>query len=536
MIKINKTDSIIDIIIKIKNCKKKEIILDFPFWHPIIHNYISLKIIKSKAWNKDLIIITNDKTAKKIWKSLWIKYSQLWDMDLLEYNYTFTEYTKYLIRHYLLELSQLFSKKSPNIVFDYQKKYWITNWKIWFFLFWLIISISLFLFIFYFAVNKTYIYITPEISVKTSAKNFIFKENVDNEINKNNVIKLNKVNKLIYLTDSFWTSWINEMTLNRSKWKVKFYNELNEKIELLKNTRIESSDWILFTTNSNVTIPKSTKTSTWAIIPWTVNIFITSKIHDSSWKIVWNKANKEIWLILTIPWLKSNKEKIYAKIINKTIWADNSYTKQLKKEDIINAEKILETKLKQKALNELKKQIQNENNSNNIKYQILWIDWILKYTNFNITQKDKLTIWDNIDSFELSWTIKLSTYTYNTEKVINQLSTSIKSRLLKDVEKLLFINNNSLRLSNIISKIEKPIEIKATAQIEAFFSHIFLKKENNYIDKLKSTISWIHKDDALKILLNNPNISNVKITIRPFFIEKISKITENIIIKVIEKE
>jgi hypothetical protein len=31
MIKINKKDSIIDIIIKIDNCKQKEIILDFPF-------------------------------------------------------------------------------------------------------------------------------------------------------------------------------------------------------------------------------------------------------------------------------------------------------------------------------------------------------------------------------------------------------------------------------------------------------------------------------------------------------------------------
>jgi hypothetical protein len=49
MIKINKNDSIIDIIIKINNCKKNEIILDFPFGHPIIHNYTSLKILKNKA-------------------------------------------------------------------------------------------------------------------------------------------------------------------------------------------------------------------------------------------------------------------------------------------------------------------------------------------------------------------------------------------------------------------------------------------------------------------------------------------------------
>jgi hypothetical protein len=36
-------------------------------------------------------------------------------------------------------------------------------------------------------------------------------------------------------------------------------------------------------------------------------------------------------------------------------------------------------------------------------------------------------------------------------------------------------------------------------------------------------------------LLNNPNISDVKIDIRPFFISTISKISDNIIIKVVEK-
>jgi len=70
MIKINKKDSIIDIIIKIDNCKQKEIILDFPFGHPIIHNYTSLKILKNKSNKKDLIIITNDKSARKIGRKL----------------------------------------------------------------------------------------------------------------------------------------------------------------------------------------------------------------------------------------------------------------------------------------------------------------------------------------------------------------------------------------------------------------------------------------------------------------------------------
>ena len=41
-------------------------------------------------------------------------------------------------------------------------------------------------------------------------------------------------------------------------------------------------------------------------------------------------------------------------------------------------------------------------------------------------------------------------------------------------------------------------------------------------------------EDAKTILLNNPKISDVNITVRPFFIENISKIIDNIEIKIIE--
>jgi hypothetical protein len=49
MIKISKEDSIIDVIIKIKHVEEKEIVLEFPFGHPLLHNYTSLRILKTNA-------------------------------------------------------------------------------------------------------------------------------------------------------------------------------------------------------------------------------------------------------------------------------------------------------------------------------------------------------------------------------------------------------------------------------------------------------------------------------------------------------
>ncbi len=535
MIKIHKKDSIIDVIIKINNYKWKEIILDFPFGHPILHNYTSLKILKNKSGKKDLIIITSDKTAKNIWEKIWIKYSKIGDSDLLEYNYTFLEYLKYIIKRYFNEILNLFWNKSWDIIFEYQKKYWKWWSKIWFFLIWMIVSVLLFIFIFYFAVNKTYIYITPEIEIKTKAENFIFREVETDEISNNNIIELKKVSKLLYLTNTFWTSWINKDTLKKSKWKVVFYNELNEEVRLLKNTRLEDSNWTLFISDSEIIIPKAIISSTWSITPWKVKINITSKIYNNKWVIVWENANIDKWVLLTLPWLKENKNKIYAKTLWKIKWANNNYKKQLTQIDIDNAKKLLELKLKQKALNELKKQILEDNKNNNITHKILWVDDILIYSDFTVIWDKELKIWTDITDFKLSGTIKITSYTYNIEKVLNLLSNTVKSSTLKEIQKILYINQQSLRIADILYKKENPLEIKATAQVEVFLAHNFLNKENNYINKLKETIWWIDKNEALKILLNNSKISDVTIDIRPFFINKISKITDNIIIKVVEK-
>jgi hypothetical protein len=58
----------------------------------------------------------------------------------------------------------------------------------------------------------------------------------------------------------------------------------------------------------------------------------------------------------------------------------------------------------------------------------------------------------------------------------------------------------------VIYKKDLPLEVKATVEIEAFYSHNFLNQKNNYIEKLKESIAGLSKEDAIKILINNPKI------------------------------
>jgi len=533
MIKVHKNDSIVDIIIKIKNNNEKELIIEFPFGHPVLHNYTSLKIIKTKASKRELIIITNDKTAKKIWKNLGIKYSITDNPDLVEYNYTFLEYFLYTFKSYFREIKDVFlQKNNDSVLYKYNKRYW--NWKIWYFITFIFFSLFLLIFIFYFAVNKTYIYITPEIEVKTKAKNFIFTEMREDEyVLDENTIKLKKIEKIVSITDKFWTSWISEETISNSRWKITLYNLFSDEVDLKENTRVETASWVTFLIEWSVSIPASSVSWTGQVIPWKIDAYAVSRSHDSNWKISWSKANIWSWTTLILPWLKEDKEKLYAIVISDFKWANDNYTKVLTKEDIENAKLLLRWKIENEALKQIKNDISESNKVNNVEFEILWIDDIIKYSNFEIFWLENLNPGDKKEKFELWWTIKISTYSYNKELLINKMKNDINNNIIANIEEILEINSSSLRIANILWNENHPYSIKATAQVEVLFIHNFLSKTNSYVERLKTIVAWMDKEEAEKILLNNSKISNVKIETKPFFIDSISKITDNIIFKVV---
>ncbi|MDD2907583.1 MAG: hypothetical protein PHH98_02985 [Candidatus Gracilibacteria bacterium] len=532
MIKVHKNDSIVDIIIKIKNNNEKELIIEFPFGHAVLHNYTSLKIIKTKAAKRELIIITNDKTAKKIGKNLGIKYSITDNPDLIEHNYTFFEYFLYTFKSYFREIKDVFLQRNHDSVLGkYNKKY--GNGKIGFFISFIFISLFLLLFIFYFAVNKTYIYITPEIEVKTKAKNFVFTEMKDDEfVLDENTIKLKKIQKIVSLTDKFGSSGISEKTVSNSRGKVTLYNYFGDQIDLIANTRIETMSGVTFLLEGSVSVPASSISGSGQVIPGKIDAYAVSRNHDSEGKISGLRANIPNGTKLELPGLKTDKDKLSAIAISDFKGANDNYTKVITKEDIENAKLLLRGKIEAEALKQLKDEITETNKTNNVEFEILGIDNVIKYSDFEIFGIENLKVGDEVEAFELGGTIKISTYSYNKDLLISKMRNDIKNSILSDVEEILEINSNSLRIVNILWTENNPYSIKATAQVEVSFIHNFLSKSNNYIDRLKSVVAGLDKDEAIKILLNNSKISNAKIDTKPFFIKNVSKIQDNIIFKV----
>lgn len=543
MIKVKIDETIVDIVEKIEAQESGDIVLDFPLWHPILHNYISLKILKSKVGNRKLIIATNDRIGKKIWKQLWIEYSVVKDnkfytenthSKLLEHNFTFWEYFKFQIRSYISELGSIIhTNKKINSINKYRQRY-NSTFSMTIFMGGFVCSCLLFLFVYYFVISKSYIYITPEIIVRKEAHNFIFWENSENSILWNNKnIKIKKLFHNTQLKETYSSTQIQNNSQDRSRWSIMLYNKLDQEQTLIPNTRFQSSDGLLYEVETWVKVPPAIIDNFWNISPGSVTITIRSKTKDTSGNYIGTRWDIPAETPLILPGLPENlRESIYAKTIENFSWGNDTFQKIVSQDDIDNALSLFEEKLKNEAISEVRQNISYQNSQNSTQIDILSGPESIRYKNLKIEVEEGVVAGSTKESFHISWSIDVEAYTFNKESIIQKLKTLVNERKIDGIEKISHIDESSLRMSEIIYTEERPFEMKATFEIEALFLHDFLHRENTYMELLKSEIRWFPKEKAEKILLNDPRISSVEIKIRPFFSKSISNIYNNIIFKI----
>lgn len=543
MIKIEINDSIIDVVNKINNCEDDEIILSFPLWHQILHNYMSLKILKSKAWKKRLTISTSDIVSKKIWTSLWIKYTFIkdWEIikktsarqEILKKNYTFFGYFIYVIRQYLIKFYKIFfAEKSSTIKYknfiDSSRKSGVL-----FLIISLLVSVGMLGFIFYFAVSKTYVEILPEVNIKTQGINMTFTENKEltESLRNDFIIPLTPLSKIVNFSYSHNATWIDYTQTKLASWEVTFINEMKIEYSFRPKTRVLSEEWIVYETTDWIKIPGATVDEKWKTTFWKVTTNVQAQTFDSKWVFSGTRANLKEW-ILTIPWLKFNQDKVYAKITKPMSWWEDQLVSMIDEKDIENAKNMFEERIKDFSLNELKDEIVNKNAQSGIKYEILAIDNIIEYNNLNISNVEEITPGEKVDNFTLNWNIEIKTYIYNKNLVLNLFSKLINNSLLKWTDKLMFIDDNSLRVIEVVDKKEWPLTVKSTLEIDAWITFDFDNNSNFYNQKLKQTILWLSNKEAKNILLNEKNIANVFIKNTPFFTNYVSGNIDNIILKI----
>jgi hypothetical protein len=184
-----------------------------------------------------------------------------------------------------------------------------------------------------------------------------------------------------------------------------------------------------------------------------------------------------------------------------------------------------------------------------VTFEVLSYDDIFKNVKINISEPKDIKTWDKLNYFTLKWTLEFSSYVYNKDLVINKLKNIVNEKMVREekvinwetkideIEKLLSIDTNSLRITNIVYETNYPkLEVKLTLEIDALIYKNFLNENSAYVQRLKNWIYGIPEKDAEKILLNDKNIRSVNIDIQPFFMTNISNIENNVIFEIEDPE
>ena len=85
------------------------------------------------------------------------------------------------------------------------------------------------------------------------------------------------------------TSWIDESEQSRATWKVLLKNLTIEDTYLVKNSRLVTTDWLVFLLEHDVTIPWAITNEAWEVVPGELEAKVIARIDDINWNIIWKK-------------------------------------------------------------------------------------------------------------------------------------------------------------------------------------------------------------------------------------------------------
>ena len=443
--------------------------------------------------------------------------------NILKHNFTMWEYFLYELKRWGHYIQFLFTRKKEKIPL-----YKVKNISPNFFLIiaWLIMSLSLLLFIFYFTVSKTYVYVTPQISVKPISANIIFSQNTGTLIQPKNTIQIRKIILPVEHKMRFTLDTIDPNSATNARGTATLYNELVADQALKPNTRFISDDGVVFRSESWINIPWAKEDNGITQI-WTIEVTLAADISDEAGRIIGSRGNIPTGTILSIPGLKFNRDKVYAKTDSPFLgWMDPKIH-IITKWEIDRFQGIIREQLSRVARDKIQTWIKGSNLQGGEEYAILMGESV-KLTDETITIDGGKKIWDFTDDVELKWQINVTALVYDKRKTIEYLTSIFREKLLYGTDKELGIHTDTLRLTNIVSRNEDDTLIKATMEMNATITYDLENAVNELTRRMKVIIAGLSKGDATTRLINEWHVRQVEIKFSPFWMSHVSSNLDNI--------
>lgn len=449
--------------------------------------------------------------------------------NLLAHNMTMRQYFFYEVKRgasylYFLLFQKFFAKKkerilhfresSPNMVLMVSG---------------LVVSITLLLFIFHFAVSKTYVSIAPQITVKPVSSNIIYAlvTNTGSELQTaRNIITQKVMNIPVTHEMQFTLDTIDPNSTASAGGVVTLYNELTTEQALKPQTRLVTEGGEVFRTTAWVNVPPSRTVNDITEIG-RVEVSVVADPSDEAGRTIGQRGNIKAGTDLTIPGLKFNRDKVYGKAKEDFTGGQDPKVHVVSEGEIKKFEWILREQLLRVARDELQAKLDDNKKTSGEDYALLMGDGIVfTWETLSIASGQKYG--DIANEVTLRGAVTVEAIVYDRKATIEYLSAIFREGLLQGTDKEIAIHTDTLRMSNIVSKVEDNSRIKATMEMTASVTYDFENAANELTRHMKLLIAGLWEDTAVERLKEDGHVKDVEITFSPFWISTVSSNIDNI--------
>lgn len=546
-------NSILD---RIKKVKEKDVFLVVPAKSLIFQSILNLKILKTKTedLSKTLTLVTKYARGKELCKNIDLKVidslqnkddSQeikikinsidAYRNDSSDEEPRYKDQSKVSITEIIGKVSQKFKTKTDELKSDYNfydfsfsrpnRKGLIAI---------IFLSVSLFFFISYIALPGATIYILPKSDVIESSLNIELADAIMNqkifEENPPYMVKTSPIEAVFEKKINFDTlSTVFEGT--NAQGKIKLVNIAEQSWTLKTQTRFQTKDGLVFRSKEWVTVPAKKADQAFAF----AYVNIEADEFDVYKQIIGDRGNIGPTKFI-IPGLSAfNQKYVWGESEAPLQGGVSKWSKIVQKEDLEAAKKKVEKDILDSAKQDMKTYIEHQNEINRIDLVLLDNPKYIKKEVLEIRLPENL-IGQKKNQIEVYIKLKVTALAYDDLKFKQILKSNLYAKSHPDMQ-VKEVNFDNVGYDIIDeNKTLKIIKISATVNgREEYTVDTSTESGLRFVNKIKSSVLGMSKDDAENYLTNLKEVSQAKISTWPFFSTRLPGLPENIEVKMMEQ-
>lgn len=531
-------DTLLDIVLRVRALPSdvRDVVIDLDTNH-VLTQLLNVKTLLATFPSKRFSFVVSGLFTKKLAEPLGVRYYTRNDdiefereyeqKHLLKHNFTPLEYFRYEVTKIFSRTVHAISERRKRFV--YKNRRMVEDSNALLLVLGVALSLFLLLFIFYFTVSRTYVYISPQLTVKTASRNLIFREDLPDmaaiaPADRGNFIPVRPLSFDFSVEQTFPISVFDEASTQNAQGTVDVFNEIPQEQTLRPKTRLVTEDGLVYRTEDWIKIGAGRDGA-----PAKTSVRIVADMYDSQNAIIGVRGNIADGVLLTMPGLKFNRDRIYAKTHGPLTGGIDPKVHRLTSEELTKFTGIITEFARTKALERARERVSEYNAQNNAGFDIIPIPSNTLFSDIRVDPLDNAKVGDRIDTVRLRATLRLKTYMYDKNATLFYLKSVLNDSILTGTEKLLGTNEDSVRISTVLSRQDTPyFSLKGTTELDGTISYDFENPSNNLTKKLKNLILGTKPEEARSILLNNTNIASVRIQLSPFWLSHVSGRPDNI--------